>query len=109
MKLTIEEIIKRINDKLDSRIPFKSGFINGEIIKAPSTKDLRFELSNNEPKNIEENLDWFIITKEQAAEVITNYTGNDIEKELYHLNQFIIDNNISENMPMYLVAYLPVS
>lgn len=59
---TTEEIIRRIENRLE-----KAGYKSGD------TSILKFDITDEEPKNDEDSLDWFPSDRKQMIEVISYF------------------------------------
>lgn len=107
MKMSTDEIIKRINDKRDNVLPFKEQIINEKIFVFNGENNLNFQLSYEMPKGIDAPLGYFLVTKQQAAEVIAKISGRDnVEVELNSINEILYENDLPQDDPFYIVPFL---
>ncbi|MFT3908053.1 MAG: hypothetical protein QM737_01395 [Ferruginibacter sp.] len=101
--MTTETIVKRISEKYSSTRLFTANVNQGHLSVNLIASELKFDIVNVEPKNTEDVLDWFSLTKKQIIEVVNLITNRD---QTQCIEQFIIENKLNEDKGLWLVPYL---
>jgi hypothetical protein len=106
MKMSSQEIAKRIKDRFDSVRELDAGFENGKFYARTKPITLLFEINNIEPKNANGILDWFNITREQMIGVIDILSEHqDINTITTWVTDFISEQQIDESKNMFLIPF----
>ncbi len=105
--LTVEEIAGRIRSKYESITYFDPVIIDGKIDISVRKPDLLFDITNVEPQNADDILDWFNLGRQEIIEVIDDLSAHlDIKKVSDLVATFIKQQNINEEKEMYLVPFV---